>query len=293
MSALDVARLRANFEGPHELVQTSDGKSLFVRRWDATGESRVSVLILHGITAYSGPYGRIIAEPLSSAGFNVLGLDLRGHGLSDGRRGDYPSKERLVKDLSETLELVRAKSRKLVVLGHSLGVLSAVVAAKNCPQDVDGLILLSAAKKIKTGIYPRPSASAALKTVFAVTILQGTPLIEYRRAGMMGLDDPLFNFKYSSRFYSVMYGAGALRVLGMFRSGLIDSPNLKLDEKLRVPLLVAVGDRDELFAVESTREFCDEIDCEDKEFFTIAGATHTMFPKEGWGPLLTWLGKKF
>lgn len=293
MTDLDVAGLRAAFAGPHELVRTSDGKTLFVRRWDARGESPVSVLIFHGITAHSGPYGPMIAEQLSDASFNVFGMDLRGHGLSDGSRGDYPSRERLVKDLSETVALVRSKSRRLVVLGHSLGALSAVLAVKNNPEKVDGLVVLSAARKVRAGAYAKPKASALLKTLIGVALLRGSPLIEYRREGMLGLDDPLFNFRYSARFYSAIYGVGALSVSRMLRSGVIDSPNLRFDGKLRIPLLLGLGDNDELFATESAKEFLAEIECDDKELFVVPGARHAVFPKDGWGPLVAWLRERF
>jgi len=220
-------------------------------------------------------------------------MDLRGHGLSDGTRGDYPSRERLVEDLSETVALVKSKSRKLVLLGHSLGALAAVMAVKSRPQDVDGLIVLSAARKIRSGVYPRPKTGALVKTLIGVALLRGTPLIEYRRTGQIGLEDPLFDFHYSARFYTALYGVGALAVMGMFRSGVIDSPNLKFDSGLSIPLLVGVGDHDELFSAEAAREFCDGIDCDDKEFFVIPGARHAVFPKGCWGPLVSWLGRKF
>jgi alpha-beta hydrolase superfamily lysophospholipase len=34
---VDVVRLRAEYKGPHEIVSTSDGKTLFVGRWKAEG----------------------------------------------------------------------------------------------------------------------------------------------------------------------------------------------------------------------------------------------------------------
>ncbi len=293
MAKLDVAALRAGFTEPHELVQASDGKTLFVRRWGPKAESPVSVLIFHGITAHSGAYPPIVAEQLSDAGYNVFGMDLRGHGLSDGTRGDYPSPERLVKDLTETVALVKSKSKKLVVLGHSLGVLSAIIATNSAPEGIDGLVLVSAAKRVRTGVYARPSTGALLKILLGVTLLPGSRVIEYHREGMVGLDDPLFNSKYSSRFYSVMYGVSGLAVSRMFSSGLIDSPNIKFRNKLKIPLLVCVGEHDELFAVEYVKEFYEGIDCDDKEFFVIPGAKHAVFPKDSWGPLLAWLGTKF
>lgn len=293
MAKLDVAKLRAEYTGPHELVNASDGKTLFVRRWGAGPEAPASVLIFHGITGHSGPYGPMVAEQLAASGYNVYGLDLRGHGLSDGRRGDYPSKERFAKDLGETLALIRPKSKKLVVMGHSLGALAAIAATANNPQSVDGLVLVSAAKKVRTGVYPKPSTGALLKTLVGVAILHGTPVIEYRREGQLGLDDPLFNFRYSARFYSVLYGVGALKVASMMGKGVIDSPNLTFHEKLRIPLFVAVGENDELFTVDGVKEFFEGIDCDDKEFHAIPGAKHALWPKGSFDSLVHWLESRF
>jgi len=293
MEELDVARLRADYNGPHELVKTSDSKTLFVRRWLAMGEARVSVLILHGITGYSGPYGKLVADELADAGVDVFGLDLRGHGLSDGTRGDYPSEERLVSDLAETIALVKSKSSKLVLMGHSLGVLAAVAALNNRPGDVAGFVSVSMARKVNVGVYPKPKTGAMLWGLLGVAIFRGTPVFEYRREGQLGLDDPLFDFHYSARFYSVLYGTGALKVIGMMRSGVVNSPNLGFKEKLRIPLFVAVGDKDELFSVAAVKEFYESINCEDKEFHVIPGARHAVFPKGSWGPLVDWLGKRF
>ncbi len=293
MAGIDVAKLRAEYTGPHELVKASDGRTLFIRRWEAKRTPKVSVLILHGITAYSKPYGPMVAEMLSDSGVDVYGLDLRGHGLSDGRRGDYPSKEQLVSDLTSAVTLVRSKSKKLVVMGHSLGALAAIVAVKNNLQAVDGLAIVSAAKKIRTGVYPKPKTGAMLKTLLGVGLLRGTPLIAYRRQGQVGLDDPLFNFSYSARFYTVLYGVGALKVMRMLGEGLIDSPNLALDAKLQIPLFAAVGDQDELFTVEGVKEFCDGIDCDDKEFHVIQGMRHAVWPENAVAPLAAWLSQKF
>ncbi len=109
---------------------------------------------------------------------------------------------------------------------------------------------------------------------------------------MVGTNDPLFNFAYSARFYSILYGVGALSVLRMFRTGVANSPNLTFNRKLQIPLLLGVGDHDELFATEFVKEFCDEIECDDKEFFVISGGRHAVFPKDGWEPLVAWLKTK-
>jgi len=294
MIPLDVASLRAHYAGPHDLVRTFDGKTLFLRRWDGSRKSPVSVLVFHGITAHSAPYGPILAEELARAGVTVYGMDLRGHGLSDGVRGDYPSDAAWVNDLTATLSYVKARTEKLVVLGHSLGVLSAVRSQQLRPADIAGVVLLSAARQVRTEFRPRPSAAEVLKALLGIAVLRGTPLIEIaKREGMVGLDDPLFNFRYSARFYSVLYGMGALRVSRMFREGFVDSPYFHFAEKLHVPLLVGVGDQDESFPVESVRAFFDSVDADRKEFVVIPGARHAVFSKECWGPLIAWLAREF
>ncbi len=275
------------------MVRASDGRALFLRRWEPGGNSQATLLLFHGITAYGGPYGPMLAEPLAAAGYTVVAMDLRGHGLSDGTRGDYPSAERFVRDLKETVAFVRSKSQTLVLMGHSLGAITAIVAAKNCPGKVDGLVLLSAARKIRTVTYRKPSARTALRSLIGATLFRGIPWIPYEREGMIGRDDPLFNFQYSARFYSVLYGVGALRLARMLRRGVVESPNLRFDGKLPMPLLVAVGDRDELFTTDAAREFCEEIDCDDKEFLILPGAKHATFPRGGLGPLVNWLAKRF
>ena len=163
----------------------------------------------------------------------------------------------------------------------------------NCPESIYGLVLLSAAAELRQGAYGRPRATATLKSLLGVTILRSIPLIEYRRSGMVGLQDPLFTFSYSARFLSTMYGVGALSVASMFRRGQIGYPNLKINRKLTVPLFVGVGEKDEIFPVDSVKAFYDSIECDDKEFAVIPGARHAVFPVGCWGQLLEWLRRRF
>ena len=289
----DVPKLRSEFKEPHDTMTTSDGKTIFLRRWDAAGKSKATFLVFHGITAYSGPYGPILGFELARSGFTVYGMDLRGHGLSDGRRGDYPSSERLAKDLCEAIAFVKRDSTRLVVLGHSLGAISAIIATNHCPQGMDGLVLLSAGNRIRPGVYAQPRTTALVKMLFGVAFLRGTPVIEYRRSGMTGIDDPLFNFTYSARFMSAFYGVGALSVASMMRSGNLDSPNLRFVSKLNIPLFLGVGESDELFSTESARALYDSVQAEDKEFAIIPGARHAVFPSGCWSQLIAWADRHF
>ncbi|WP_461088822.1 alpha/beta hydrolase [Spirosoma gilvum] len=110
ISPEEAVRLRQNFTEPHHQFITSDGVTLFLRRWnpDTVDPSKkdIAVLIFHGITAHSGAY-EMAGKPLSAGGYTTFGLDYRGHGLSDGNRGDSPGRERWTEDLAESVRYIK------------------------------------------------------------------------------------------------------------------------------------------------------------------------------------------
>lgn len=275
--AVDIPSLRAKFEGPHYLITTSDNQTLFLRKWEsaAAKPKETAILLLHGITAYSGPYG-MIANPLTKQGFIVYGLDLRGHGLSDGTRGDSPSMERFVNDLCEAIDFVKQYHAKIVILGHSLGVLSSMLIINNYLDHIDGAALISGARKTRATAYPPMSGSKKLKIFFSSLIRPSKPVINYYREGMVGLDDPLFNFNYTLRFMKIV--------------GLRD---FKFPDLNSMPIFVSVGDRDELFSVEACRELFDEIPSTNKMFHVAEGGRHAAFPPGSMDQLSIWLNEQF
>lgn len=271
---MKVSKLRKSFKDPHYLINTSDSKTLFLRAWNPPTASDTAVLILHGITAYSGPY-KTVGIPLSQAGYSVFGLDLRGHGLSDGKRGDYPSKQRLIKDLCEIIAFLKEKFSTIVLLGHSLGVASAIIAVNHCLENIDGLVLLSAGRTVRPGVYRSPAIVEKLKILFSSLFFPSNPVISYYRDGMTGLDDPLYNFTYTLRFMRIF-----------------SAKKLKFPE-LTIPVIFGIGDHDEIFTVESAQSLFNEIPSDNKEFVVIPGANHAEFPEGSFQELITWLTTNF
>ena len=273
---LDVKKLRNEFKGSYDLVNTSDGVTLFLRKWNPPNPSNKAILIFHGVTAYSGPY-ELFAQALTNMGFTAIGLDLRGHGLSDGIRGDYPSKERLFKDLTETVSYIRNQFKTLLLFGHSLGVLNALIAKTHSQEKIDGLILLSAGKETRPGVYKTRTLLQKLKILFKSIITPSKPIIHYYRDGMKGLDDPLFNFYYTLRFMR-----------------LVNLKNVDLSEEINCPILFGVGEQDELFSVKSAHALLNDIPCKDKKFITIPNAKHAIdLTEEKFAGIKSWLNEKF
>jgi len=247
---IDVKKLREDFKEPFDF-----GITLFLRKWEPSNASDKAILILHGITAYSAPY-EMFGNAFSKLGYNTFGLDLRGHGLSDGIRGDYPSKERLINDLVETVSFLKTRVSQLVIFGHSLGV---------------------AGISIRPGVYKSPSVLQKLKILISSIFSPSKPVINYNREGILGLDDPLFNFKYTLRFMR-----------------LFDVKKFDMSEELDLPIILGVGEMDELFSVESAKSLLEEINSNDKEFFTMPGAKHAEgFDEESFKKIQSWLVSKF
>jgi alpha-beta hydrolase superfamily lysophospholipase len=102
-----------------------DAMPLTAYRW-AAPNARAVVAIAHGAAEHSLRYARF-ARALNSAGFDVLALDHRGHGKSQGPLGlgDFGGGDwrALVADLAQFIAETHAKNPRLplALFGHSMG----------------------------------------------------------------------------------------------------------------------------------------------------------------------------
>ena len=74
---------------------------------------------------------------------------------------------------------------------------------------------------------------------------------------------------------------------------MLDVKKLRLPKDLNIPVLVGVGDKDELFEIDKVKEFYNLIPSTKKEFFIMKNATHTKIPVESWQEIVTWLTKTY
>jgi len=276
----EAASLRAQYTGPHNLMKTSDGLTLFLRRWNPpkidSAKKDIAVLIFPGFTAYSGPYS-MAADPISAGGYTTFGLDYRGHGLSDGNRGDSPGKDRWIGDLAESVKFIKGLGfTKVIILGHSLGVAFAMCAADTVPNEIAGLVLLSGAYEGRKGLSKPLTLFQKAKILSSAIFRPSYPAVEYYRKGMVVTKDTLFNFRYTPRFLTMM-----------------DVKTLRLPKDLNIPVLVGVGDKDELFEVDKVKDFYNLIPGDKKEFFIMKNATHAKIPLESWEEVVAWLDKTY
>lgn len=86
-------------------------------------ENPVKVMcIIHGIGEHIGRYKRM-AERLNKNGIAVVAMDLRGHGVSSGVRGDTAPREAVLEDIDAMLEYAAEfyPDLPITLYGHSMG----------------------------------------------------------------------------------------------------------------------------------------------------------------------------
>jgi pimeloyl-ACP methyl ester carboxylesterase len=164
----------------------------------------------------------------------------------------------------------------VIILGHSLGVASAICAADAIPNEISGLILLSGAYEGRKGLTKPPTLFQKTKILASSIFRPSYQAVEYYRDGMTVSQDTLFNFRYTLRFLTML-----------------DVKQLRLPKDLNIPVLVGVGDKDELFEIDKVKDFYDLVPGNKKEFMVMKNATHAKIPLACWVEIVAWLDKTF
>lgn len=89
------------------------------RHWPVD-EPHAGVVFAHGMGQHTGHYHRF-ARGLAAHGVAMWGIDLAGHGLSEGRAGQPGRTVDHAADLATLTGIAEARGVPLVLMGHSLG----------------------------------------------------------------------------------------------------------------------------------------------------------------------------
>lgn len=129
---------------PETIELKGTGGTLVADRWAATGE-RGTVLLLHGggqtrhSWARSGPR-------FADAGWTTISLDARGHGDSDWVPGGSYTMDGFIGDLRRVIDELDVSP---VLIGASLGGLTALLAAGESPDLARALVLVDVTPRVE------------------------------------------------------------------------------------------------------------------------------------------------
>ena len=80
------------------------------------------VCLIHGIGEYAGRYERV-AKAFNDNNIAIVSMDLRGHGLTFGKRGHCAPRKAVLEDIDTLIEFAMEKypGKPIVLYGHSMG----------------------------------------------------------------------------------------------------------------------------------------------------------------------------
>lgn len=275
-------------DAPLSLFPASDGYRFYYRHYHATGAPRGRVVIVHGIRSHGGWYVRS-CQALADAGFDVYFLDRRGAGLNTAHRGDTPNFRRLIDDVAEFVQNLRAERAWLPVFvcGISWGGKLAVGLPYRKPNLIDGLILLCPGLVPKVAPPPPQRARIAVARVFRPWKFFPIPLNE----------PELFTAADEWRRYidTEPHGLRAATSRFLFSSFSLDIYLRRAAKKVTVPTLLALAEHDRIIDNARTAGFVERFPGA-TEVATYSGAHHTLEferPDHPWlADVIAWLEKQ-
>lgn len=215
---------------------TADGLRLHIRAWLPATAPTAVIALLHGLGSHADRLAPL-AEALCDAGYAVAGLDLRGFGRSEGRRGHTASLELYFDDLAGFLaELARRWSGLPQVLyGHSMGAVLALAFTLARRPSLAGVIATAPALRSRVAEQRLKLLLVHLlgRLLPALSLDNGLDLSQLSRDP--GVQSSVEADPFCHRTVTTAWGLALLQAIALARAGASRFP---------VPLLLLHGTHD-------------------------------------------------
>lgn len=235
------------------LISASDGIALAYRKY-VPESPRAVVLFYHGGGAHSAAGYQFLGNGLQSKSDSVVYMpDIRGHGASDGPRGDAPNPKQVWDDITILIQFIRAEYPQLPLFigGHSSGAGLILNYVSQPDHELsDGYLLLSPQLGQQAQI-DRPMLAAPFATVdgsaFAAYFMSG---------GTQHGHDYAVKFNYPAEVLKADPGLVASITVNMSVALIPSAPHQQF-ALLDRPFGMWIGNDDELFVPEKVLAFAD------------------------------------
>jgi acylglycerol lipase len=228
---------------------------LFLRTAHLDNPVRAEVLLTHGLGEHSGRYTHVAAA-LAERGLRIWAYDLRGHGRSDGPRGDARYED-LLEDLAHIHAEVAQTGRPIFLMGHSMGAQLSLSFLLSRPVQCRGAVIASPWLRLAFVPPLWRTALACIAARIFPRLTQTTSSIAAHLsrdlAHLAALPDPdLTHHRVSARLFLALQREG--RHL-LERAG-----------EFKMPVLFIHGSSDAVTSCAATQEFYERAASLDKRF---------------------------
>jgi len=149
-----------------------------------------TILCVQGLGGHGGYY-QWLAQAMNAQNINVVAFDLRGHGYSEGKKGDIDSFDEYAEDLVRVLNYLQSRhpDQKIHILGESMGSSIVTHALLKQPLKIDSVMFVSPVLEP----FMSFSVKEVLKFILWAPINRSKPVLNLRGNEDKGCRDEVFN----------------------------------------------------------------------------------------------------
>lgn len=229
-------------------LQSHDGFTLEGLRWRPEKvATKACVVLVHGLGEHIRRYSHV-AEEFNKHHICFLGLDMRGHGRSEGKRGHSPSIQYLMDDMQLLISHVQDlyPNTPIFMYGHSLGgLLTARFLYAKKPK-IKGAIISAPLLKLafeppKWQVTMGKIASKIYPALSQENGLDANLLSRDKAVCAAYLADPLVHSKITAKMFTEMIAAGEII--------------LAQESAPECPVLLFHGEADKITSAKASKEW--------------------------------------
>lgn len=220
-----------------KFILSKDNIKLYYKKWQTKYNVKGNIILIHGFGEHLGRYDEW-CKKFNNIGFNVHGIDLRGHGRSDGKRGYAKNYKYFLKDIYVLYQNVieESNNKPIIFYGHSFGGNLALNFLLEYPNSIISAAVISS-PWLKLSFNPsfiKELIGNFLKNIFPSTILKTnlpvSGLTSKKDIVEQYITDPLVHNKIGIKIYFQIKSAGIKA--------------LKQVYKINIPILLIHGIND-------------------------------------------------